>query len=201
MSNGRSTMQLKNTDSRYGLVAVVLHWLVALTVIGLACLGLWMTDLSYYSPYYRSAPFWHKSIGITLALVLVIRLFWRWSNPQPRPLPNHARWERWLARVVHGLLYGLLLLIVTSGYLISTAKGQGISVFGWFEIPALVSGLPEQADRAGLVHYWLAISVLALAALHALGALKHHVLDRDDTLRRMLGMRQRSLTASKEKTP
>src|SRR5690606_11635917 len=125
-------MQLKNTAQRYGLVAILLHWLVAATVIGLAILGLWMTDLSYYSPYYRSAPFWHKSIGITLAAVLVLRLLWRWGNPRPAHLPNHQRWELGMAALVHGLLYLLLFVIVVSGYLISTAKGQGISVFGWF---------------------------------------------------------------------
>lgn len=192
-------MQLKNTAQRYGLVAILLHWLVAATVIGLAILGLWMTDLSYYSPYYRSAPFWHKSIGITLAAVLVLRLLWRWGNPRPAHLPNHQRWELGMAALVHGLLYLLLFVIVVSGYLISTAKGQGISVFGWFEIPASITGLPSQADRAGAVHYWVAITVLGLAALHALGALKHHFLDRDDTLRRMLGMRPRQLIDSKEK--
>ena len=192
-------MQLKNTAQRYGLVAILLHWLVAATVIGLAILGLWMTDLSYYSPYYRSAPFWHKSIGITLAAVLVLRLLWRWGNPRPAHLPNHQRWELGMAALVHGLLYLLLFVIVVSGYLISTAKGQGISVFGWFEIPASITGLPSQADRAGAVHYWVAITVLGLAALHALGALKHHFLDRDDTLRRMLGMRPRQLMDSKEK--
>ncbi|CEA03617.1 cytochrome b561 [Pseudomonas saudimassiliensis] len=192
-------MQLKNTAQRYGLVAILLHWLVAATVIGLAILGLWMTDLSYYSPYYRSAPFWHKSIGITFAAVLVLRLLWRWGNPRPAHLPNHQRWEVGMAAVVHGLLYLLLFVIVVSGYLISTAKGQGISVFGWFEIPASITGLPSQADRAGAVHYWVAITVLGLAALHALGALKHHFLDRDDTLRRMLGMRPRQLMDSKEK--
>lgn len=191
-------MQLKNSNARYGLVAIVLHWLVALTVIGLAILGLWMVDLSYYSPYYRTGPFWHKSIGITLFAVLVLRLLWRTFNPRPDHLPNHQRWELNLAAAVHILLYLLLFVIVISGYLISTATGQGISVFGWFDVPALISHLPEQADRAGAVHYWAAMGVLGLAALHALGALKHHFFDRDDTLRRMLGMRTHSLTEKSE---
>lgn len=191
-------MQLKNSNARYGLVAIVLHWLVALTVIGLAILGLWMVDLSYYSPYYRTGPFWHKSIGMTLFAVLVLRLLWRTCNPRPEHLPNHRRWELNLAAAVHGLLYLLLFVIVLSGYLISTETGQGVSVFGWFEVPALISHLPAQADRAGAVHYWAAMGVLGLAALHALGALKHHFFDRDDTLRRMLGMRTHSLTEKSE---
>lgn len=192
-------MQLKNTRAGYGLVAISMHWLVALTVIGLAILGLWMVDLSYYSPYYRSGPFWHKSIGLTLFAVMLFRLLWRCFNPRPAHLPNHRRWELSLAGLVHVLLYLLLFVIVISGYLISTETGQGISFFGWFEVPALVTGLSAQADRAGVVHYWAALIVLGLAALHALGALKHHFIDRDDTLRRMLGMRSRQLTDSKEK--
>src|SRR5690606_16645738 len=155
-------------------------------------------DLSYYSPWYRSAPFWHKSIGLALFVVLVLRLLWRVFNPRPQHLPNHRRWEIGAAAVVHALLYLMLLVIVISGYLISTATGQGISFFGWFEVPALLTGLPQQADRAGLVHYWVAIAVLGLAALHALGALKHHFIDRDDTLRRMLGMRARHTTGKQE---
>tara|TARA_R110000737_G_scaffold116947_3_gene149709 strand:+ start:1336 stop:1917 length:582 start_codon:yes stop_codon:yes gene_type:complete len=182
-------MSLRNTAQRYGLISVVLHWLMALGVIGLFSLGLWMTDLGYYSPYYTSAPFWHKSIGLVLAVLLVLRLVWRLANPKPDPLAGHRGWEISLSALVHLLLYLLLGIIVLSGYLISTAKGQGISLFGWLEVPALVTNLTDQADRAGAVHYWLAVSVIGLAALHALGALKHHLLDRDDTLRRMLGMR------------
>lgn len=181
-------MQVRNTKETYGLMAVSLHWIIALGVIGTAILGLWMTGLDYYSAWYRSAPFWHKSIGITLAVLIIFRLLWRWANPRPALLPHHQRWEVRLATLVHGALYVLLFIIVASGYLISTAKGQGVSVFGWFELPALVTGLPSQADRAGFVHYWLGVSLLALVALHALGALKHHFLDHDNTLRRMLGM-------------
>mgnify|MGYP003642269508 FL=1 len=86
-------MQIKNTSHSYGSVAIAMHWLVALTVIGLAILGLWMTDLTYYSPYYRSAPFWHKSIGISLAVLLVLRMVWRWANPKPAHLPDHKAWR------------------------------------------------------------------------------------------------------------
>ena len=92
------------------------------------------------------------------------------------------------------MMYADMLIIVISGYLISTAKGSGVSLFGWFVVPALISGLPEQADRAGAVHYWLALGLLGLAGLHALGALKHHLIDKDNTLRRMLGMRLRNST-------
>lgn len=189
-------MPLRNTAQRYGSISVCLHWLMALGVFGLVLLGLWMTDLTYYSPYYTSAPFWHKSIGLLLAALLLGRLGWRLINRKPEAVPGHKPWEITLSATVHLLLYLLLAIIVISGYLISTAKGQGISLFGWFEVPALVTGLPQQADRAGAVHYWVAMGVLGLVALHALGALKHHWLDRDDTLRRMLGMRLKNTKES-----
>ena len=166
-------MALRNTVQRYGLISVVLHWLMALGVIGLFALGLWMTDLGYYSPYYTSAPFWHKSIGLVLAALLLLRLVWRLANPKPQAIVSHRSWEIGLSALVHLLLYLLLGLIVLSGYLISTAKGQGISLFGWFDVPALITNLHDQADRAGAVHYWLAIVLIALTAVHALGALFH----------------------------
>ncbi|MNR57354.1 hypothetical protein D3C85_1781150 [compost metagenome] len=77
--------------------------------------------------------------------------------------------------------------MLISGYLISTAEGVAIDVFGWFSVPATLSGLPEQADVAGVIHFYLAWSLVVLAVLHALAALKHHFLDRDPTLTRMLG--------------
>jgi cytochrome b561 len=177
---------LRNTTESYGLISILLHWLVALTVFGLITLGLWMVDLNYYSPWYKQAPFWHKSIGLLLFAVLFARLLWRMTNPQPKTPDSHQHWEVQLAHAVHALLYLMLFAILISGYLISTAKGQGISVFGWFELPALITGLPRQADRAGAVHYWLAMALLALVVLHILGALKHHFIDRDTTLIRML---------------
>ncbi|GAB7194875.1 hypothetical protein OS11_11470 [Dickeya oryzae] len=81
----------------------------------------------------------------------------------------------------------LLFSILISGYLISTAEGQPISVFGWFSVPATLSGIQNQADSAGKIHLYLAWSVVILSVLHALAALKHHFIDRDVTLKRMSG--------------
>ncbi len=180
-------MEWRNTSGRYGLVAVILHWFTAIAVIGLFTLGLWMVELDYYDPWYRKAPDIHKGIGVLLAISLLLRLAWRFTNPQPDPVPGHSPMERRLARLVHGSLYLLLLLTVSAGYLISTADGRAVNVFGLFSLPATVQGLENQEDIAGIVHLGLAIILIALAGLHALAALKHHFVDRDPTLLRVLG--------------
>lgn len=181
------TLMLRNTSTEYGLITIALHWLVAVATIGLFILGLWMTELDYYDAWYNRGPELHKGIGILLLIAVVLRLAWRWLDPIPGPEPTHAPWERRLARITHAALYLLLIAMMIAGYLISTADGRPIDVFGLFSAPALISGLDNQEDIAGEIHELLAYALIGLAALHALAALKHHIIDRDRTLGRMLG--------------
>jgi len=180
-------MQLRNSPARYGWVSMFMHWSVALTVFGLFALGLWMVDLDYYDPWRKSGPELHKSIGLVLFSLMVLRVLWRFISPPPPPTPNQGRLTRTAATLGHLFLYVDIFLVMTAGYLISTADGVGIPVFGLFEVPALVSGLPNQADVAGTVHFYLAWVLVIFAVLHGLAALKHHFIDRDATLIRMLG--------------
>ena len=184
-------MRWKNTEDDYGAVAIAIHWTVAIAVLGIFSLGLWMTGLTYYDDWYRTGPEIHKGLGVLLFLLLVARLAWRSANPVPRPEPSLGPFERWASRLVHRLLYVLLLAVALSGYLISTADGRPLEVFGLFSIPATLTGLPNQADMAGTAHLALAIAVVSLASIHALAALKHHFVDRDSTLLRMLGRHTR----------
>ena len=177
---------LRNTEKTYGWVAIALHWLTALGVFGLFPLGLYMTDLTYYDPLYKTLPYIHKSIGVVLFIVILLRIAWRIANPCPWPLPTHAPWERALAKLTHALIYWLLVLVPIAGYLISTADGRPVEVFGLFAVPATITAIPEQEDVAGIVHLGLAIALLALVGLHIAGAIKHHLIDRDTTLLRML---------------
>lgn len=179
---------MKNTARGYGWVTIVLHWLTAVTVFGLFGLGLWMTDLTYYDAWYQRAPAIHKGIGILLFLVLVGRAVWRALNVTPEHEPGASRSQRRTARTVHRVLYVLPFALMASGYLISTADGRAVEVFGLFAVPALVSDLPGQEDIAGAVHWYLALTLIGLVALHALAALKHHFIDRDRTLKKMLGI-------------
>lgn len=180
-------MQLRNSPSRYGLVSIVLHWGVAVVVFGLFGLGLWMVGLDYYSSWRHTAPELHKGIGLILLAVMLLRLVWRFVSPAPPAPSTHSALTRFAAKAGHGLLYLGLFAVMIAGYLISTADGVGIPVFGLFEVPALLSNLPDQADVAGEVHFYLAWGLVIFAGLHGLAALKHHFIDRDATLSRMLG--------------
>lgn len=180
-------MQLRNSSSRYGLVSRVLHWGVALTVFGLFGLGLWMMGLDYYDSWRKAGPDLHKSIGLVLFAAMLVRVIWRFVSPPPAPLASYSRLTRIGAAFGHLFLYVALFAVMTAGYLISTADGVGIPVFGLFEVPALISGLPQQAETAGQIHFYLAWAIVIFAVLHGLAALKHHFIDRDVTLKRMLG--------------
>ncbi|MBY6033463.1 cytochrome b [Marinobacter daepoensis] len=181
-------MAAKNSEVAYGWAAIVLHWVAAVTIVALFALGYWMVDLSYYDPWYRQGPDIHRSVGILLFGVMAVRLLWRLFNRAPGPLPNHKRWEVISAHIAHGLLYLLVFVAMISGYLISTADGSSIHVFNWFEVPSMTGQIKGLEDTAGAVHYWSTWAIVVLAAIHALGALKHHLIDRDNTLRRMLGL-------------
>ncbi len=183
-------MKLRNTSTAYGAISIVLHWLVAVAVFGLFVSGLWMVDLGYYDDWYHRAPELHRSVGIVVVVALVARLVWRRVGGAPLPEPGAKPWEIRVARWVHRLLLFGVLAVAAAGYLMSTAKGDPVLVFDLISIPAIVEGLPRQADRAGAVHYWLAVALIALVGVHALAALKHHVIDRDATLTRMLGVKR-----------
>jgi len=178
-------MVWRNTQRGYGLVAIMLHWLVALAVAGLFALGLWMVGLNYYHPWYQRAPDIHRSVGVLLLGVVLARLAWRLVSPPPRPEPGTSARQVRVAVLVHGVLDLLILAVILSGYLITTAEGHPVDVFGLFPLPATLSGLAEQATRAGQVHLVLAIVLVMLAGGHALAAFKHHCIDRDRTLVRM----------------
>lgn len=182
-------MQWKNSSTRFGHISVLLHWLVALAVYGMFALGLWMVTLGYYDSWYHPAPELHKSIGMTLFAIMLFRVIWRFISPPPKPLSSYSPMTRFSAVAVHVLLYGILFAIFISGYLISTADGKPVEVFGLFAVPATLEGFGDQADLAGDIHLWLAWAVVVLSALHAVAALKHHFVDRDITLKRMLGFR------------
>jgi cytochrome b561 len=176
-----------NTEHRYGLLNIILHWLSAAAVIALFALGVWMVDLDYYSEWYKRGPDLHRSIGVLLAIAIVARLLLRLLRKPPRALPAKNAWEHAAAKAVHRILLLLVLCVALAGYLISTADGRAVDVFGWFEIPATITFFDNQEEVFGDIHWYLALTLVVLAAVHAAAALQHHFVRKDMTLRRMLG--------------
>ncbi len=176
---------LKNTTLSYGWITIGMHWLLASTILFMFGLGLYMVDLTYYDTWYRGSLNLHKSIGITLMMLWSTVVIWRSMNtkPQPEPAPNH---ELLAAKAMHWALYLIIAALLITGYLISTADGRSISVFSLFEISALPKLIDNQETIIGEIHEILAWSMIGLVTLHGLAALKHHIIDKDKTLRRMV---------------
>jgi cytochrome b561 len=182
-------MRWRNTAQQYGWISIALHWLMALVIVAMFALGVWMRTLGYYDAWYHAAPDIHKSAGMLLLFVLLFRWLWRMLNVRPALTGN--AWEQFMALGVHHLHYILLLLLMVTGYLIPTAEGVGIDVFGWFTVPALMSFNKDTADLVGAIHKYTAWAVIGLAGIHTAAALKHHFVDKDDILLRMLGISQK----------
>ena len=176
----------RNTGSRYGLAAKLLHWSVAAPILGLVWLGWYMVDLTYYDAWYNGSLAWHKALGLVAFVLGVVKIAWTVYSRPPAHAASLKRWERAAATAVHHVFYGMMVLIPLSGYLVSTSEGEGIDMWGWFKVPAVAVAGERLRDFAIEAHYWCAYGTLALVAVHAAAAMKHQLLDRDGTLRRML---------------
>ena len=178
-------------SARYSGFARLLHWLMAVLLLGLVGLGFYMLTLTYYDPWYQTAPNLHRSFGVVAFVLVSLRWGWRIINPPPALSDELKPWERVSAHLVHNLLYGLMFILPISGYFITTAKGESLNVFGLFTIPSLFGAITDQPianfeDVAGSIHLALAVALLVLVFIHAAGGLKHHFIDHGDSLSRML---------------
>ena len=173
-----------NTVLRYSPPAIVLHWLVALLIFVTFPLGVYMVDLPL-SPDKLKLYSYHKRIGITILMLASLRVMWRVTHTPP-PLPeNLASWHRRASQIVHGLLYGLILAIPLSGWLMSSAKGFQTVWFGVLPLPDLLDKNRELGDLLANVHQALNFTLLALVILHVGAALKHHFFEHQPFLQRM----------------
>ncbi|MGF1740184.1 cytochrome b [Vibrio profundum] len=176
---------MNNLVRNYNFTARLMHWVSAFVILAMFVVGLWMVDLDYYSQWYNLAPHWHRSVGILLAGLMLARYGWMLVTMSPKHEGKPI--EILLARIVHKLMYLLTLVIVVSGYLLSTADGRGIDVFDWFTVPGAGELFAYQSDLAGQIHWYSALILIVFASLHALAAFKHHFIDKDNTLRKMVG--------------
>jgi len=179
-------VKLANTAHAYGAVTRILHWCVALLILVLVALGWWMVGLSYYDRWYHDALETHKALGMIALVLGGAMAAWYLGNTRVAFAAGVRAWERAAARTVHGVFVLLMVLIPCTGYLISTSAGDGISMFGLFDVPAVIARDDRLRDVAIAVHYYAAYAIGALALLHAGAALEHQFVDRDGTLRRML---------------
>jgi cytochrome b561 len=172
----------------YGRIAVLLHWVIALLIaIGFA-VGLTMVDLPL-SPLKAKVFAYHKWIGITVLALGLARVAWRATHAGPPELPMPA-WQRLAARATHVLLYALILAIPLVGWLYTSAAGFPVVYLKLWQLPDLVSKDKELALLLKSVHKVLAWGMSGIVALHVAAALKHHFIDRDTTLKRMLAWRR-----------
>jgi len=171
--------------NRYSTVSLTLHWLTAALVVAQLLL-IWAHEATD-GPASREFINLHKSVGLSILVLTLARLIWRFANPAI-PLPaGTPRWQRLAARGTHVLFYVLLLAMPLVGWAASSAVGRDIVWFGLFEWPLLpVGGGRDMARSLMALHENAAKLLIALVVLHVLGALKHHILDRDNVLHRMI---------------
>ncbi len=178
---------LRNSRSQWGSVAKAMHWLVAFAIVGNLTLGWYVVNLGI-SPTKIRLFVWHKSIGLTVLAVVILRILWRITNPAPA-LPDAMRpMERILAHATHALLYVVMLAIPISGWVINSAANFPLKLYGLFLVPNIAPPDKALQTTAEIVHLSLFWILAALLILHVAAALRHHFVQRDTILKRMLPM-------------
>lgn len=179
-------MSITNAAARYSRGAIALHWIMAALIVLNFIIAEIAEDAAKED---RSVLIGnHKAIGITILLLTLVRIGWKFSRPAPPLVDSLKAWEAALSKVVHGLFYVLMLVIPLAGWAMSSAYGKGapVDMFGLFAMPALpVEHSRETAGLFGEVHETTAKVMFVLFVLHVVGALKHHLIDKDGTMRRM----------------
>ncbi|MCX7164063.1 MAG: cytochrome b [Betaproteobacteria bacterium] len=170
---------------RYSGLAIGLHWLIAVAILATFAVGLYMHDLPL-SPQKLRIYSWHKWAGVTVFLFVVLRLGWRLRHRPPELPAAMPAWQRNIATATHVLLYLLMFAVPLSGWLMSSAKGFQTVWFGLLPLPDLLSKNVELGKLLAEVHELLNFTMAALVIAHLGAALKHHFIDRDDVLTRML---------------
>lgn len=173
------------SNTGYSGTAIGLHWIAAVLIIGNLAFGLTMVDLPL-SPAKLRYYSWHKWAGVTIFLLSALRLLWRLAHPAPALPSSLPAWQRTAANASHHLLYLLFFAAPLSGWMFSSAAGFQTVYFGVLPLPDLLSKNKELADILKIVHRYVNYTLAALVITHVAAAVKHHVVDRDDVLARML---------------
>ena len=177
-------MAFRNTTRSWGSLSKAFHWLIVLLIINQWWIASRADELKGLAKLEALA--WHKSFGMTILMLAVLRLLWRLLNPTPDLTAETRRWERVLARISHVLLYALIFAMPLTGWMMSSAKNYPVSWFKMFQFPDLVTPAEQTFHQMHDLHHLLFGVLVGVALLHVAGALKHHFIDKNDVLRRML---------------
>ena len=178
-------MPLKNTRDQWGSISKLLHWLVVLLILVMAWIGLTMGDLPN-GPDKIATYALHKSIGITILVLVLLRLGWRLHAGAPAPVPGTPNWQDRIASLTHWALYALLLAMPISGWVLNSSSGFPLQWFGLVNLPAIAGRDQDVHELAETIHETLFWILVTLVVLHAAAAFYHHLFQRDATLARML---------------
>ncbi len=177
-------MKLTDDTREYGLVSIINHWLVAAFVIVMLSIGIYMGEVPE-----EQEQFWaglHVSVGGTAALFIIFRVLWRLFSPTPAS-PSQSRPLEILAKAVHHLLLLAIVVMIITGPLTVWTKGYPVNIFDLVVLPSLTGEMEDLSEILGEIHEFTAWSIIVLLSLHILGTLKHVIIDRDNTLARILG--------------
>ena len=181
----------KNTRDRWGVVSQCLHWLVLALVLWMAWLGLTMTDMPN-TPRKVDTYSLHKSLGLLVLALMLLRGGWRLYAGAPDPVPGTPTWQHRIASATHGALYLLLLAIPASGWVINSASGFPLRWFGLFRVPQLTGRSEPLEELAETWHEWMFWALVVVVLAHAAAAIWHHLFQQDATRARMLPGRGRN---------
>ena len=186
-----STTPQTTDNARYSSIAIAFHWLLALLICASFAVGLYMTSLAF-SPQRLKLYNWHKWAGVTILALSALRLLWRLTHKAPRLPDTMPAWQKWASHVSHGALYVFFFAVQLTGWAYSSAAGFPIVWFGVLPLPDFVDKNRELAELIKPLHWMAAYGLATVVVVHIAAAIKHHFIDRDNILRRMLPQTKKS---------
>ncbi len=178
-------IQLKNTETTYGQITIYLHWIMAAIIIGMVIVGLTMVRIPVSLQKLKLFG-WHKEFGILILALACVRAGWWFANRVPVLPASIPRWQAFAAHAVHFLLYCFMFALPITGWLMTSAAGLPVSVFGLFTLPNLISADENLRNLFVEIHTYLAYALIAVICAHVGAALKHFFINKDDVMQRML---------------
>ncbi|MDH5432958.1 MAG: cytochrome b [Gammaproteobacteria bacterium] len=179
-------MSLRNSNTSFGKMTIALHWIMAILIIGVIFAGFYMGTLEK-GDFKSQVVGLHKSTGFLILLIVLFRWYWTLSSEKVAPLASWSKADTAVAHATKWLLMVMMLVMPLSGWFMSMSKGYTIDFYWLFELPILIEKSETLHEICEEIHEIGALVITAIAAVHILAALKHHLMDKDDTINRMLG--------------